>query len=310
MPDVPADDFDTASKSSSIKAWCDGQPGQGCSMDELRWFVIREIGGLKRTVSTIERESEKQAMTMDVIKGKTREKLNGDQVNAKVAKALELVPHLVDFEAYKKTHADAVDNYTKGIDAKLLELNSNFEIDIQQLKDHMKHAEAHSASRFNDVEDTVEELNGNIQQLFEQPAAVENQFAELGKRLAQFEVEMKQDFLTVERVETEFHTRVGQVFTQLAQETESMKQSVSNISAAAGARTEAPSAAPFSAPAGGTSMPAAGAHDGIPPTNPAAPAADSRVTEVAEVFVERRGVSLRLAVPPRAVIRRAALVTW
>ena len=96
-PPVPVDDFDKRSEPSSAHSSADGPPGQDCTLGDLRWFVVREIGDLKRNFAILERTTERNSMQLDVAKAKNREKLDLDQVNANVAKALEKVPHLVDF---------------------------------------------------------------------------------------------------------------------------------------------------------------------------------------------------------------------
>ena len=150
MPDVPVDDFDKASEPSSVKEWCDGSPGPGCSVDDLRWYLIREVGKMKRAVNTVEKNEDKHSIDIDILKAKIREKLDGDQVSAKVAKALEHVPHLVDFEAFKKKH-------TEDVDEKMKTGMQGIEAEMQELRSHLGSYEVGQSRRFCDVEDTVED---------------------------------------------------------------------------------------------------------------------------------------------------------
>ena len=89
---VPDDDFDRESEPSSIQAWCDAPPTLGCTTDELRWYVIREIGQVKRNMANATKVSNRQGIDLDILKAKTREKMDGDRVDARITKALEHVP--------------------------------------------------------------------------------------------------------------------------------------------------------------------------------------------------------------------------
>ena len=90
---IPRDDFDDGSvknsETSSINAWCDGSPGPGCSVDDLRWFVVREVGKMRHLASAAGRVAERQGIDVDILKAKMREKLDGDQVAVKVLQAIE-----------------------------------------------------------------------------------------------------------------------------------------------------------------------------------------------------------------------------
>ena len=82
---VPTDDFDKRSEPSSAHSWADGPPGQDCTLGDLRWFVVREIGETKRNVAVLEKSTERNSVQLDIAKAKNREKLDLDQVNANVA---------------------------------------------------------------------------------------------------------------------------------------------------------------------------------------------------------------------------------
>ena len=81
QPGVPVDDFDQAS--------------------ELRWYVIRELGQIRRWSQVTDKRLDRTAIDVDILKAKTREKLDNDQVKVRIIQALEHVPHLVDYERFK-----------------------------------------------------------------------------------------------------------------------------------------------------------------------------------------------------------------
>jgi len=116
LPEIPKDDFDKNSEHSSTHSWSEGPPGQDCTLGDLRWFVVREIGNLKRSVTTVERDTERNVLQHDVIKTKIKGKLDMDQVNARVAKALEFVPHLVDYESFKQKITEDIDAAMKAME--------------------------------------------------------------------------------------------------------------------------------------------------------------------------------------------------
>ena len=105
-------------------------------------------------------------------------------MDARVAKALEHVPHLIDHEAFKTKLIEDVDGRFKTV-------MKDIEAEMEELRSNLGANEVSQSSRFCDVEDTVEELNTNIQQIYEKSLVVDAQFAELGARLMPFEADVK-----------------------------------------------------------------------------------------------------------------------
>ena len=189
---------------------------------------------------------DRTGVDVDILKAKTREKLDGDQVKVKIIQALEHVPHMVDYEAFKTN-----------MDKKLGEINlKNIETKFHEL-------EANLANRCQDIEDTVVTLNANVQEAFDTTGDADNQLKDLKDKLMNFEVNIKESFESVSRVESNFHGHVAIASTELATETQALKQRVTAFSGAAGASAVGNGGASFAVlPAGATNAPAAGAHDG------------------------------------------------
>ena len=55
-------------KSDNTEDWLEGKPGQGCSVDELRWFVIQELETIKRRSKAKDKSDYQCRLGVDVIR--------------------------------------------------------------------------------------------------------------------------------------------------------------------------------------------------------------------------------------------------
>ena len=92
-----------------------GAPGQGCTLEDLRWFVIQETGKANRNHKEIETSINRNNIAVDMLKLKVREKLDGDQVQVKIAEAMQDKVAEDEFTKFKDVVAANVDDYSEQI---------------------------------------------------------------------------------------------------------------------------------------------------------------------------------------------------
>ena len=237
---VDADESKANSDVSSIAEWCPDIPGPGCSVDDLRWFIVREFGKTRAVAKDNAKNVERLNIDVDILKDKMKDKVTADQVAVKIINAAEVQSKALD--DFKALHVKVVDGYTKDIEGMIKTIN----IDAMNAK-------------LKELEDHTNALGAVVQGKNDDGETTEGYLHDLEDRLAKFEADIKGAFANVERVEGNFVAHVGQAFAQLGAETAELKQVISEaVSGAADTR----SAAHTSSSVGATGAPAAGAHDG------------------------------------------------
>ena len=196
-------------------------PSPGCTVDDIRWFVIREFGKMKAAIKSNEKIAEKQGIDVDILKGKMKEKFDADQVSVKVINASDKMDDKIaniaakmekDLEAFKILHTQAVDDYTKRIEGMVNDIRMD-----------------EVATKLKELENNVSVLGSVMQVQGTDDGKNGNYVMGLEEKMAKFEGEIKQAFGNVERVEADFVAHVGQAFSQLSAETLALKQEVSKV---------------------------------------------------------------------------------
>ena len=260
---------DGDSETSSLQGdWSTGAPGPDCSVNDLRWFVIREMGDMKRSLRTLNAEQKKKPDKPEVIevfdKGATRFAMK-DHVD-------RLIHEKIDFV---KDHADRQIGTVKGDLDKL----SNW------TNEHCGKANHEIQALMGKTEKIAKDLDEHCGKATGEIQALMGKTNKLTDDLNEYAGEIKKAFQHVERVEQAFHGHVGQAFDGLAMQTAKIQERVNGLTSG----TANPGIAPrdstgttqgttpgtftFNSPSGfpGGTSPPAGAHDGNGPGNTTAP---------------------------------------
>ena len=262
---------DGNSETSSIQGdWSTGVPGPDCSVNDLRWFVIREMGDLKQSLRTLNAEQKKKPDKPEVIevfdKGAARFAMK-DHVDRLIHENFELMKSNVDRQIGAiKSDLDKLSNWAN-------EHHGKASPAIKALTDKTEKIAK-------DLDEHSGKAIGEIQ-------ALKGKADKLTNDLNGYDGEIKKAFQHVERVEQAFHGHVGQAFDALAAQTARLQEHVNGLAngttnpgaaprdstrTAQGATPGVPTfnSSPNNGFPGGTSPPA-GAHDGDEPGSAAAP---------------------------------------
>ncbi len=242
------------SELSDINAeWTKDCPGQGCTLEDLRWYVVREIGEIKQHAINNQRVVNKQHINLEILKVKNGEKPSKDDVESLV----------------KKMFSDS--SYSKA------EIDKNLHDGLGALRNDMTQFCSQTDNHMNEIYKKI----GEGMQTTKVDHA-DGKFKELDKTLQEFEKNIKDTIEHIVRVEGAFQDFVGQGFAALSKETDDLKQAVNLLGLISGAQTPSSSAQNPSPSVGprssgnrvpnssirfcpyGTS-PSAGAHDGKGP---------------------------------------------
>ena len=99
--------LDSSDISSIGDEWTGDKPGMKCTMDELRWFTIREMGGLKVKIKDMNRIINKQQTELEIAKMKITERPTRHDMDNNIKQALgdyySKNDNNIIFETLKKT---------------------------------------------------------------------------------------------------------------------------------------------------------------------------------------------------------------
>ena len=82
-PEAEADQDKAVSESSA--GWHEGKPGPGCSMEELRWYCIREIGQLQSNARAAGKNMQSNKIELEILKGRLNDKVDHSTMEAHIA---------------------------------------------------------------------------------------------------------------------------------------------------------------------------------------------------------------------------------
>ena len=67
--------------SSINDAWATDQPGHGCNMETLRWYVIREVGELRQHAKAADKVINNHHVRMEIMKMKLAQETNKEDID-------------------------------------------------------------------------------------------------------------------------------------------------------------------------------------------------------------------------------------
>ena len=169
---LPEDEDEAPSELSSISlsSWTKDVPGVGCSMETLRWYVIRAVGDLRQHAKETERVLNKHQISMQIQKGKVDDKMGKDQVKEIVEHAI--VGKLEGTRAELRKFAEDVQgnfNLNNAKVASIEEVLTKHEIDKTRLDDtptQLANFDVEIRKAFQQVEKVESDLVKHIGQEF------------------------------------------------------------------------------------------------------------------------------------------------
>jgi hypothetical protein len=169
----------------------ESKPGQDCTLEDLRWFCIREIDKVRRDTAKKNLRDYQVRLDMDVLKAQGSSKVE---------------------MTYVENKTQGVSGLVEQVAGELNKHKAETENNLDKVMHMLKTAEADTTDRLNKL---------NLDEM-------DKKFAMLQTELNKFASDTQQTFQQVEGVETGFHAHVGQAFNELGEEVKKIKEEMSS----------------------------------------------------------------------------------